>query len=148
MHLMPDSAVFQKRIGALPLATYKAGETVLAAGSRTGRLLILKTGKVSICGKCFRAFAFGWEGGWTSFFSASASGSNQEFLIPSALRGFARDIILGSRGWRPAGHVPSDEFSSSASCWIPSLTAAAGSTGGLYHFTYYFQRGFTLRDCI
>jgi hypothetical protein len=48
MHLTPDVAVFQKRLGALPLATYKIGETVLAGGSRTGRLLILKKGKVTI----------------------------------------------------------------------------------------------------
>jgi hypothetical protein len=40
--------VFQKRLGALPLATYKIGETVLAGGSRTGGLLILKKGKVTI----------------------------------------------------------------------------------------------------
>jgi hypothetical protein len=38
MNLMPDSTVFQKRLAALPLATYKIGETVLAAGSKTGRL--------------------------------------------------------------------------------------------------------------
>jgi CRP/FNR family transcriptional regulator, cyclic AMP receptor protein len=44
MNLIPDIAVFQKRLGALPLATYTAGETVLVAGSRTGRLLILKKG--------------------------------------------------------------------------------------------------------
>ena len=31
MHLIPDIAMFQKRLGALPLATYKAGETVLVA---------------------------------------------------------------------------------------------------------------------
>jgi len=48
MHLTPDVAVFQKRLGALPLATYKIGETVLAAGSKTGRLLILKKGAVTI----------------------------------------------------------------------------------------------------
>jgi CRP/FNR family cyclic AMP-dependent transcriptional regulator len=48
MHLTPDRAVFQKRLEALPLATFEVGETVLAAGSRTGRLLILKMGKVSI----------------------------------------------------------------------------------------------------
>ena len=36
------------RLGALPIATYEAGETVLSAGSSTGQLLILKTGKVSI----------------------------------------------------------------------------------------------------
>ena len=48
MHLMPESAVFPTRLGALPIATYEAGETVLSAGSRTGRLLILKTGKVSV----------------------------------------------------------------------------------------------------
>ena len=33
MPLIPDSAVFLKRIGALPLVTYQAGENVLAAGS-------------------------------------------------------------------------------------------------------------------
>jgi signal-transduction protein with cAMP-binding, CBS, and nucleotidyltransferase domain len=39
---------FGRRLGALPLATYKAGEIVLAAGFTTGRLLILKSGNVSI----------------------------------------------------------------------------------------------------
>ena len=48
MPLIPDSAVFLKRIGALPLVTYQAGENVLIAGSRTGRLLILKKGAVAI----------------------------------------------------------------------------------------------------
>jgi CRP-like cAMP-binding protein len=46
--IIPDIAMFQKRLGALPLATYKAGETVLVAGSKTGRLLILKRGAVTI----------------------------------------------------------------------------------------------------
>lgn len=32
----------------LPLATYRAGETIVTAGSKTGRLLILKTGAVAI----------------------------------------------------------------------------------------------------
>jgi CRP/FNR family transcriptional regulator, cyclic AMP receptor protein len=32
----------------LPLATYQAGETVLAAGTTTGRLLILKKGAVTV----------------------------------------------------------------------------------------------------
>jgi CRP/FNR family cyclic AMP-dependent transcriptional regulator len=48
MPLIPDSAVFQKRLGVLPLRTYQAGENVLTAGSRTGQLLILKKGAVSI----------------------------------------------------------------------------------------------------
>jgi CRP/FNR family transcriptional regulator, cyclic AMP receptor protein len=48
MPLIPDSAVFLKRIEALPLVTYQAGENVLIAGSRTGRLLILKKGAVVI----------------------------------------------------------------------------------------------------
>jgi len=46
--LVPDTAVFHKRLAALPLATYQAGETVLAAGSRSGRLLILRNGAVAI----------------------------------------------------------------------------------------------------
>src|ERR1700731_1881905 len=45
---IPDSVVVQKRLGALPLVTYQAGENVLTAGSRTGRLLILKKGAVAI----------------------------------------------------------------------------------------------------
>jgi hypothetical protein len=32
----------------LPLATYRADEVVLAAGSRTGRLLFLKEGAVAV----------------------------------------------------------------------------------------------------
>jgi CRP/FNR family transcriptional regulator, cyclic AMP receptor protein len=46
--LIPDSVVVQKRLDALPLVTYQAGENVLTAGSRTGRLLILKKGAVAI----------------------------------------------------------------------------------------------------
>jgi CRP/FNR family transcriptional regulator, cyclic AMP receptor protein len=40
--LIPDMAVFQRRLATLPLATYQAGETVLSAASTAGRLLILK----------------------------------------------------------------------------------------------------------
>jgi CRP/FNR family transcriptional regulator, cyclic AMP receptor protein len=48
MSLFPDTAVFQERLAALPLAIYQAGETVLTAGSTTGRLLILEQGSVAI----------------------------------------------------------------------------------------------------
>ncbi len=43
-----DNAAFEKILAALPLATYRAGETVLSAGLKTGRLLILKRGAVVI----------------------------------------------------------------------------------------------------
>ena len=42
-----NAAVLQ-RIATLPLATYRAGETVLTAGTKTGRLLILRKGAVTI----------------------------------------------------------------------------------------------------
>jgi CRP-like cAMP-binding protein len=48
MTLVPDIAVFQKSLAALPIATYQPGETVLTAGSKTGLLLILKKGAVAI----------------------------------------------------------------------------------------------------
>jgi CRP/FNR family transcriptional regulator, cyclic AMP receptor protein len=48
MPLFPDSAVLQKKVSDLPLATYQAGETVLTAHSTTGRLLILKHGAVAV----------------------------------------------------------------------------------------------------
>src|SRR5262249_59403605 len=48
MALIPDIAVFQRKLATLPLATYQAGETVLSAGLTTGRLLILKKGAVAV----------------------------------------------------------------------------------------------------
>jgi len=48
MPVIPDSAVLQKKVSALPVVTYQAGENVLTAGSRTGHLLILKKGAVAI----------------------------------------------------------------------------------------------------
>jgi CRP/FNR family transcriptional regulator, cyclic AMP receptor protein len=45
---IPESAVFQRKLGDLPIATYQAGETVLTAASTTGRLLILKKGAVAV----------------------------------------------------------------------------------------------------
>jgi CRP-like cAMP-binding protein len=47
MHLS-DTAELERRLARLPLATYQAGETVLAAASQTGRLLILKKGAVEV----------------------------------------------------------------------------------------------------
>ena len=43
-----DTEVWQKRLATLPLASCGAGETVFSEGTKTGRLLILKTGLVSI----------------------------------------------------------------------------------------------------
>jgi CRP/FNR family transcriptional regulator, cyclic AMP receptor protein len=42
-----NSAAFEF-LAVLPLATYRAGETVLKAGSKTGRLLFLKRGEVAV----------------------------------------------------------------------------------------------------
>ena len=42
------SAAFEKFLAVLPLVTYRAGETVLKAGSKTARLLILKRGEVVV----------------------------------------------------------------------------------------------------
>ena len=46
--LIPGRAIFPKSVAALPVVTYQAGETVIAEGSRTGRLLILRKGTVAI----------------------------------------------------------------------------------------------------
>jgi CRP-like cAMP-binding protein len=42
------AAAFHKSLAALPLTSYQAGETVLAEGSRTDRLLILRWGDVAV----------------------------------------------------------------------------------------------------
>jgi CRP/FNR family transcriptional regulator, cyclic AMP receptor protein len=46
--MIPDATALQKRLATLPLAKYLAGDTVLAEGTRTGRLLILRKGAVTI----------------------------------------------------------------------------------------------------
>ena len=46
--LARDEVAFQNSLAALPVVTYQAGETVIASGSKTGRLLILKKGIVAI----------------------------------------------------------------------------------------------------
>jgi CRP/FNR family transcriptional regulator, cyclic AMP receptor protein len=48
MPLRPNTAAFQKSLDALPLISYRPDEIVLAAGSKTGRLLILKKGMVAV----------------------------------------------------------------------------------------------------
>jgi CRP-like cAMP-binding protein len=48
MALIPDAATFRQRLGDLPLETFQAGETVLSAGSTTGRLLILSEGSIEV----------------------------------------------------------------------------------------------------
>jgi CRP/FNR family cyclic AMP-dependent transcriptional regulator len=47
MSLSPNDA-FERMVSTLPLTTYRAGDTILAAGSKTGRLLILKKGTVVV----------------------------------------------------------------------------------------------------
>ena len=42
------AAAFEQSLAALPLTIYEAGETVLAEGSRTDRLFILRNGHVAI----------------------------------------------------------------------------------------------------
>ena len=46
--LSRDKVNFQNSIASLPLVTFQAGETVIASGSKTGRLLILRKGTVAI----------------------------------------------------------------------------------------------------
>ena len=48
MTVIPDSAEFQRNFATLPVASFQTGETVLAAGSRTRRLMILKKGTVGV----------------------------------------------------------------------------------------------------
>ena len=48
MPLIHDAETWQERLAALPLKSYGAGETVFTEGTKTGQLLILKSGVVSI----------------------------------------------------------------------------------------------------
>src|SRR3974390_303224 len=46
--LIPDVAALERRLAGLPVAKHRAGEAVLTAGSRTGRLLFLRSGAVEV----------------------------------------------------------------------------------------------------
>lgn len=48
MPLVPDATAFRNILTALPVSTYQPGETVLASGSVTERLLFLKEGVVEV----------------------------------------------------------------------------------------------------
>src|SRR5215472_3399650 len=48
MAVIPDKTAFQTSLASLPVVTYQPGETVIAYGSKTGRLLIRKKGTVAI----------------------------------------------------------------------------------------------------
>ena len=43
-----SNAVWQERVAALPVESFSAGEAVFAEGTKTGRLLVLKSGAVGI----------------------------------------------------------------------------------------------------
>jgi len=43
-----DDGAFEKMLSALPVTTYRAGQTIMSDGSKTGRLFILKSGEVAV----------------------------------------------------------------------------------------------------
>ena len=46
--LIPDAAALERRLAGLPVAKHPAHEVVLTAGSKTGRLLFLRSGAVEV----------------------------------------------------------------------------------------------------
>jgi CRP-like cAMP-binding protein len=48
MPVVPDAAVFQQRLSALPVVKFQAGEAVLTAGATDGRLMVLRSGAVEV----------------------------------------------------------------------------------------------------
>ena len=48
MALIPEPDAFKQSLASLPIAVYEPGETVLAAGSTTGQLFILRQGLVEV----------------------------------------------------------------------------------------------------
>jgi hypothetical protein len=48
MPLVPDAAKIQKSLAMLPVSRYEPGEMVIAAGTTTGKLLLLRQGLVEV----------------------------------------------------------------------------------------------------
>ena len=46
--LIPDAVAFERRLTGLPVVKHPAREVVLTAGSKTGRLLFLRSGAVEV----------------------------------------------------------------------------------------------------
>jgi len=46
--LVPDAATFERRLAGLPVEKHPARQVVLTAGSKTGRLLFLRSGAVEV----------------------------------------------------------------------------------------------------
>jgi CRP-like cAMP-binding protein len=46
--LILDVATFERRLAGLPVVKHRAGEVVLTAGSKTGGLLFLRSGRVEV----------------------------------------------------------------------------------------------------
>ncbi|MGC2012396.1 MAG: cyclic nucleotide-binding domain-containing protein, partial [Pseudolabrys sp.] len=46
--LIPDAAAFERRLAGLPIVKHPASQVVLTAGSKTGRLLFLRSGAVEV----------------------------------------------------------------------------------------------------
>jgi CRP/FNR family transcriptional regulator, cyclic AMP receptor protein len=46
--LIPDVTAFERRLAGLPVVKHPAHEVVLTAGSKTGRLLFLRSGAVEV----------------------------------------------------------------------------------------------------
>src|SRR6476660_10159819 len=45
---IPDAAAIQESLAILPVSTYEVGETVIAAGETSGKLLFLRQGVVEV----------------------------------------------------------------------------------------------------
>ncbi|HEX4408579.1 MAG TPA: cyclic nucleotide-binding domain-containing protein [Xanthobacteraceae bacterium] len=48
MAMIHDPEVWQQKLAALPLQHFEAGHTIFAEGTKTGKLLILKSGAVAV----------------------------------------------------------------------------------------------------
>jgi hypothetical protein len=112
---MPDeltgTAAVRERFAALPLETYEAGATVLAAGSATGRLLVLEDGLVEVVRDGVRLAELGEPGtmfGELALLLGRPHTCDVLALEPSTFRvaeaaGLLREDRPGARARLPAG---------------------------------------------
>ena len=98
MPLIPDSMAFRQRLGALPVTTYQAGERVLVAGSKTGRLLILKKGAVAIVKDNIEIAKAAEAGAVFGELSALLDQPLQQTCAPWSVRNFMWQTLLPCKG--------------------------------------------------
>ena len=105
---IPDAAAIQKSLAILPVSTYEVGETVIAAGETSGKLLFLRQGLVEVAKEGTRSPGFpsraqysaSWPLCWVSPIQPTCGPSNDRSSVSPTQRLCLQSIRPSRFTWR------------------------------------------------